>query len=248
MDIGEKRNISHDLSRFTKSLEYNNSKINLLGSAGLKSQQNHSDYDLFCNIEQKDFNQVLDILSKTKEDDNMFLIEIKFENSKRKVKCRDMSEFTQKKSLFEKMKITMIKLDFVAYISYKLVELSIIYSLKKDTIDVEKKLKEDSNLYKKEGDYYKALKREFSMLNMSRSNNDRLILLSKIFNSHFGGLYVIYSNLNAIKLMKDNYDDVRSKKIIKLNLIQLGIKEDKIDVVCRELKKLFNDEAKKYLE
>jgi hypothetical protein len=120
--------------------------------------------------------------------------------------------------------------------------------LKKDTIDVEKKLKEDITLYKKEGDYYKALKREFSMLNMSRSNNDRLILLSKFFNSHFGGLYVIYSNLKAIKLMKDNYDDVRSKKMVKLNLKQLGVKEDKIDVVCRELKKLFNDEAKKYLE
>jgi len=34
--------------------------------------------------------------------------------------------------------------------------------------------------------------------------------------------------------------------MIELNLKKLRVKEDKIDVVCRELKKLFNNEAKLY--
>ena len=102
--------------------------------------------------------------------------------------------------------------------------------------------------YKKGGNYYKSLKREFSMLLKTRNNEPRLIELSKFFNSHFGKLYVVYSNLEAIKLLKDNYDDKRAKKMIELNLKKLRVKEDKIDVVCRELKKLFNNEAKLYLK
>jgi len=251
MDISERRHI-HELNNFIKVLQYRDTRdthIQLLGSSALKSQQNYSDYDLFQNVKEKNFDTVLKILNKTEDDVNMYLIEIKFQNDKRKVKCEDIEEFIKQRKVFESMKMDMIKLDYVIYINYKLVELSIIYNLKHtndENDDIVKRLKQDIKDYKKERNYYKSLKREFSMLLKTRNDEPRLIELSKFFNSHFGKLYVVYSNLEAIKLLKDNYDDKRAKKMIELNLKKLRVKEDKIDVVCRELKKLFNNEAKLY--
>ena len=60
------------------------------------------------------------------------------------------------------MKLDMIKLDYVIYINYKLIELSIIYNLKHtndENDDIVKRLKQDIKDYKKEGNYYKSLKR-----------------------------------------------------------------------------------------
>ena len=254
MDINEKRTISNELKHFTDILQYGDSKIQLLGSGGLKSQQNFSDYDLFCHIPEVIYDTFVNILNRAEDDANMYLIEIKFQNTKTKIKCKDIEDFIMQKEIFENMKIDMVKFDFVTYVDYKLVELSIIYNYSKLKTNLEKKLKEDIKEYKKEGMYYKALKREFSLLNNKRKKKEgntleekRLLSLSKFFNSHFGGLYVVVSNLEAIKLMIKNYDDKRAKKMVQLNLKSLGVKQDKIDVVLKELKKLFNDEAKTYL-
>ena len=82
---------------------------------------------------------------------------------------------------------------------------------------------------------------------MNKTLEKRLLELSKFFNSKFGELYTIYSNLGAIKLMIENYDDARSKKMVKLNLQNIGVKEEDIDKVMKELEKLFNIEAERYL-
>ena len=101
MDISERRHIP-ELNNFIKVLQYGDTRdtidtidthIQLLGSSALKSQQNYSDYDLFCNVKEKNFDTVLEILNKTEDDVNMYLIEIKFQNDKRKVKCEDIEEF-----------------------------------------------------------------------------------------------------------------------------------------------------------
>lgn len=75
----------------------------------------------------------------------------------------------------------------------------------------------------------------------------KVVMLSKFFNSEFGKLYVIYNNLEAIKLMIENYDDIDAKKRIELNLKDIGVKQVNLEKTKRELSKLFNEEAKKYL-
>jgi Holliday junction resolvase len=155
MDISERRHIP-ELNNFIKVLHYGDTRdtidthIQLLGSSALKSQQNYSDYDLFCNVKEKNFDTVLEILNKTEDGVNMYLIEIKFQNDKRKVKCEDMEEFIKQRKVFESMKMDMIKLDYVIYINYKLVELSIIYNLKHtndENHEIVKRLKQDIKDY-----------------------------------------------------------------------------------------------------
>ena len=46
--------------------------------------------------------------------------------------------------------------------------------------------------------------------------------LTKFFNSEYGQIYKRLSNLDAIKLVADNYDDSTTKKIIRYNLKELG--------------------------
>jgi len=308
MDLNEKRKIDDELLDFVKELEYPENEedasplrdILLLGSSGLKSQENFSDYDLFTVIDKINIKNIIDILKRTEENENMYLIEIKFQRGNNKVKFRTLDELQKKYDEINDKKWDFVKLDFVIYIDYKLVELSIIYDTgdremtdkckkqlnkkigininemkdgvykskeqaiavaysqlyKKfpecNSFDLEQKLKDDIKDYKKDGKYYKALKREFSLLNYRYKQNKsmklekRLVELSKFFNSNFGKLYVIYSNLEAIKLMIDNYDDIGAKKRIKLNLKSLGIEEKDIEKVKDVLSEQFNSEAKLY--
>jgi hypothetical protein len=47
--------------------------------------------------------------------------------------------------------------------------------------------------------------------------------------------------------MIENYDDIDAKKRIELNLKDIGVKQVNLEKTKRELSKLFNEEAKKYL-
>ena len=53
MDINKKRLPSTDLQKLIKPLIFKNSRIELLGSAGLESQQYYSDYDLYSVVKER---------------------------------------------------------------------------------------------------------------------------------------------------------------------------------------------------
>jgi len=307
MDLNEKRKIENDLLEFVNYLEYDegddDGDILLLGSAGMKSQFYFSDYDLFVTIDKFDLKKIVDILKRTEDNEDMFLIEIKFQKGDKKIKFRTLEELQKKYDEIANEKFDFVKLDYVVYLGYRLIELSIIYDTgdksmsvkcekrlkkkigininemkngryqsKEQAIavsysqlfkeypecniedDLEDKLKIDIKDYKKEGKYYKALKRTFSLFNyrykMDTNNKileKKVLELSKFFNSEFGNLYVIYSNIEAIQLMMENYDDIRSKKMVELNLKNIGVKQENIEKVKNELSKMFNEEAKRYL-
>ena len=265
MDLNEKRKIENDLLEFVNYLEYDegddDGDILLLGSAGMKSQFYFSDYDLFVTIDKFDLKKIVEILKRTEDNEDMFLIEIKFQKGQKKIKFQSLEELQKKYDEIANEKFDFVKLDYVVYLGYRLIELSIIYDTEKKgedpngtDKDLEERLNDDIKEYKKEGMYYKALKRSFSLLNyrykMDTNNKileKKVLELSKFFNSEFGGLYSIYSNLEAIQLMIDNYDDIRSKKMVELNLKDIGVKQENIEKTKRELSKLFNTEAKKYL-
>lgn len=258
MDLNEKRKIEDDLLSFVELLEYepdgyepDDNDIFLLGSAGMASQQYFSDYDLYTTIDDFDLKKIENILKKTEDNPDMYLIEIKFQKGNRKIKFRTLEEL--KKREIEKIKWDFVKIDYIVYTDFRLIELSIIYDMNTPEDDLEKKLKKDIKEYKKEGMYYKALKREFSLLNYRyKQNKDdkklekRLLQLSKFFNSQFGKLYILYSNLDAIVLLKENYDDKDAKKRIEIKLKDIGIKDQDIYKMKAILKKQFNDEAKRY--
>ena len=266
MDLNEKRKIEDELLDFVEDLEYqeggnDDGDILLLGSAGMKSQEYFSDYDLFTTIDKFNLKKIVEILKRTEKNQNMYLIEVKFQRGNKKVKFKTLEELEKKYDEIADEKWDFIKCDFIIYIDYKLIELSIIYDTGKKgedpngtDEDLEERLNDDIKEYKKDGMYYKALKRTFSLLNyrykMDKNNKKlekKVVMLSKFFNSEFGKLYSIFSNLEAIKLMIENYDDIGAKKRIELNLKDIGVKEENLEKTKRELSKLFNEKAKIYL-
>ena len=84
MDVNQKRQPSSNLRRLIKPLIFKGNRIELLGSAGLQSQQYYSDYDLYSVIKQKltpdeAYKECMKILDNVEKDPNMFFIEYKIQ-------------------------------------------------------------------------------------------------------------------------------------------------------------------------
>lgn len=259
MDISQKRNIPQYLYTFIKTLKYNSNPILLLGTAGLESQQYYSDFDLFSKVSNKEspdkiYNRIMKIIHKMDSFNDTYFIELKLETSKSKKKFHTIEEIN--KVDFEKFHkdLDFIKLDYVIRVNNKFIELSIIYSFKKkldDDDELFKSISNDINELKKEGNYFKSLKRIFGIYNNKRvknklKNTTKYIYLSKFFNSEYGKLYADTANLKAIKLLLDHYDDKETIKRVLLNLKELEVEPDlkQIDDIIRENEQEYNSKAK----
>ena len=73
---------------------------------------------------------------------------------------------------------------------------------------------------KKENNYFKILKRMFSIYKL-QNDTHKIKMLNKIFNSDMGMTYKKISNLEAIKLVKEHYKDADTKKKIEINLLDI---------------------------
>ena len=110
-------------------------------------------------------------------------------------------------------------------------------------------LKEDIDELIKEKQYYKVLKRLFSLYRIDK-DYEKLLQLNEIFNSELGEKYKKISNLKTLSVIKDEYNDYSTHKKIIINLKALGensrVKnvENRADVLEEQL----NNEAKKIYE
>ena len=112
--------------------------------------------------------------------------------------------------------INYVKIDYVLWFDYHFKELSIIYIFNQTNFSVED-IKQDYEEFVKDGNNFKALKRLFSIYKIKK-NKIEAVKLTKFFNSKYGKLYEINSNLKTLLLIPD--DDVRKKinlKFLKLN-------------------------------
>lgn len=114
-----------------------------------------------------------------------------------------------------------MKLDMIYLLDGEYVELSEIYRLQingrknYDDANIVAELKKEVEKYKKEGNYYKVLKREFSLLKHQGKNKNRQIQLINLFNSNAGLLNNLINQLKIIQnvciqtFRKPKLDDVR---------------------------------------
>ena len=233
-------------------IEIKENVIVLLGSSGLSSQRYFSDFDLYSFIKEKPrintlYNYLNEILSYIKDKNNLWFIELKYENVKGdKIKTNTPS--INKKELEEMYKnLKIIKIDMIGLIDNRLKEISIIYEFKKSKNEKEKLL-EEIEVLEKEGEYYKMLKRLFSLFKLEGAKrNKELVYLTKVFNSELGRIYLETKNLEAIELFKEHYKDTNSRKIIEINLNDLGVQENEIKTRIRENKKILNSNGVKVL-
>ena len=231
MNILAKRiDIPDKINRVVKDLKINDNKIILLGSASLQSQQYFSDYDFYSSIVHKPdmdylFMNIQSILEKVRQEteDGIYFIEFKIEyKDGKKVKLNKND--TLKRSMINK-NIDMVKLDLIFYdeYEYEFIEVSILYDFKKVVKSPKKyvdNLKDEIDELKDEGSWYKILKRLFSVYRLEK-NTDKLLKLSEIFNSPLGEDYKKISNLKTLSILKDNYNDYKTHRLIDINLKKL---------------------------
>lgn len=239
--IQEKRKINSFVNDVVKKLKFKNYKINLAGSASLQSQRHFSDYDFNTTITRKYKPiTIYDEFIKILNHDDLYFIEFKIEYlDGTKKKIHDVSKL--KKNIFKN--INYIKIDYVLWFDYHFKELSIIYIFSNTKYGVDN-IKQDYEELIKEGNNYKALKRLFSIYKITK-NRIEAVKLTKFFNSKFGKLYELNSNLKTLLLIKD-VSELKQKIDINLKFLKLASDID----IQKEINKndlILNSEAEKYL-
>ena len=239
--IHEKRKLNSYIYDIVKKLKYKNYKINLAGSAKLQSQRYFSDYDFNTIIKRKYkpttiYNEFVRILANT----DLYFIEFKIEYlDGTKKKIHDISKL--KKNMLNN--INYVKIDYVLWFDYHFKELSIIYVFNQTKFNVDD-IKQDYEDFVSDGNNYKALKRLFSIYKITK-NKIEAVKLTKFFNSKYGKLYELNSNLKTLLLIKDVKE---FKQKIKINLKFLKLNPDvniNEEIVKNDL--ILNNEGKKYL-
>jgi hypothetical protein len=154
---------------------------------------------------------------------------------------------------------TIMKIDYVMLLNGLFTEISENYNItikgKSNEIDssFEEEMKEEIKKYKREGNLFKAYKREFSLLRYQDKNKKRQTQLIQLFNSEAGYVNRIIGNLKLILLMTEQtFRPVSAKDLImNLQIIKQQLSfsfEIKIKNFSREIDKICEQESWDKLE
>lgn len=248
MDILQLRPVSHfvdEIKQLIKILHLPNTPLQLKGSASLQSQRFFSDYDFFSNVPYysvadawKLFNE---IRQKLLEKPDVYLIEIKLQD-KNGHKERFYKDTPLSREIWNRMysDLDIIKFDLVDRISGIFTSVSCIYSFTKEPMtkkDYIKSLQDEIKELKKEGMWFKVLKRQFAIYK-AEGDKKKLISLSAVFNSPLGMAYQTIANIDAIFEVLEHYSDEDTMKKIELNIKDIRLKD--IPSLKKERKKLYS--------
>jgi len=257
MDVLEPKQrgeLADEVKFLLKILKFGSKSVELKGSSSLKSQRYFSDYDFFVSIKKPTakvaYKNLFSILENIWGDERLYFIELKLQTKDgKKVRYypEDKPEFTVDELTEVWGSIDFVKIDLVAYFDYRFIDVSVIYSFtdkkptKEEYIDG---LKADIKELKKEGRYYKVLKRLFNIYKVE-GEKDKLLMLSKFFNSDAGLFYRKISNNEAINTVLEHYLDDTTGKRVEINRRQLGdVGADDETRINREAKKLYSSITK----
>jgi hypothetical protein len=140
----------------------------------------------------------------------------------------------------------IIKLDCVAYLNGRFEEVTEVYVLKGKSSTVPPKknliteLKKSQSEYLEEGNYWKALKRQFSIL-IAENNHQKSSALLRFFNSPIGILAKSVSELDTILMVLEqsfkppNLEEVKNNlQLVKWRLSNINsLYSRRIDGICR---------------
>lgn len=203
-----------EIKKLFNLLKFSDRLPDVMGSSSLISQKYFGDYDLFSYIGFPSmdlvYNRMSQILESIIQSKEYYFIEFKIQGTNGKKFRWFYNETFLKNQFFDivsDVKIDFMKIDLIAYIDYKFIEVSSIYKLDLQPVDMidENKhnkeqlisIREDLIELKKEKKYFKILKRIYSI---AKINSDSKLMndLTKFFNSDVGEMYSDYSNIEAI--------------------------------------------------
>ena len=159
----------------------------------------------------------------------------------------------------------LYKLDFFKYMNNSnFLEFSIIYDLRNSkgeklnnvSYDTKDTLKNDIKKYMTEGQYFKVLKRKFSLLRYEyayekKNNKAKLIVLSKVLNSNLGNLYQVKAIIENLLFLIENFNNLNKDRINKsvddlinkLSYVSLKQFVKKEEAIIDELKMMLNGKS-----
>jgi hypothetical protein len=195
------------------------SKVNIVGSANVKRNLYYSDYDLFQKVQGKSeqliYNHFKAIFNIIKSSSNVVISDFKLgEDDKGDALRWDYNDIMKGEnggvSFKEALKMkSIIKLDIIVYLNGRFIEISEVYNVYLDgksnmNYSKEEMLKNITEDYKdlvNDGNYFKALKRMYSIIELNDENDSRLNILIDYFNQPIGLLYRCKSDLETINII-----------------------------------------------
>jgi hypothetical protein len=172
---------------------------------------------------------------------------------------------------------SMIKIDIITVINSRIIEISEVYSIiingkTNSKSSTKNEIKNDIIIEYKDkirnGDYFKSLKKVYSIIRLENENDGRLLILDKYLNSEIGLLYRIKSDLETIILIINRGKKFETDVIIQsLNLMNeqlsnydveniietiLKTKREKMEkIIVKQvdiIKSVLNIDAKKFID
>lgn len=250
-----------------KALSWKPNVLNLVGTGGLKAQQNFAaDYDFVSKVakwtEDSAFDSIQQILQNIDEVPYLFFIELKIQNKDgSKVKMFKIEDFNKEsfQVAFDEENVDYVKIDGVVDLDCVFKEVSALYFLSKAPLDNQKyqlELLKDAKEKYTDGKPYKALKRMF----MAEKLQDRLghpvdmeliRNITDFFNSEVGKLYEKMNQIDAALIFHDKYNgpnDMRRLDRFISNIGLSGINVLQLPQVSKEYNKIIQREALKFFK
>jgi hypothetical protein len=258
-DILEKKYPTTEIRKTREILQFKNTTIELVGTGALKSQLYPADYDFIVknigiNTQESIYKEFKRILDDINNYHLLTFIEFKIHRiNNSKYKINKIEDFDEKTFLRQSYNVLFYKIDLIINIDNKNIfkEVSCIYMVKNARSE-EQKLKDTTNIYEAslrndmkelydEGKYYKALKR-YLMICKIHNDIKPIEIITDLFNSNYGKLYMIKSELEASNILLEhikkydnsNYDMVKKR-------VELYLKNKNINIKIKDIKKLIDD-------
>jgi hypothetical protein len=248
MDITQKRQVNEEQRIFVNAVRWDEgTPIEFLGTGSQQAQLYPSDIDLFSAVKDADvdandpadmYRHVQSIFDRAEDAGDMFFIEFKLQNVDGSKQKWYNTDFDEEELVAAATNVDFLKVDYVVFLrgSNLFTELSSIYSFSPMPAvrTLVRKIGADFAHYFQEGKVYKSLKRMYSIYKL-QDKKEKLVRLSSLFNSKTGFKYSLSSNLKAIELLLEHYDDLAIQDLVKANLRNL---EKTIGVNIRSSKQM----------
>jgi hypothetical protein len=252
-------------------------KYKILGSASLRSTLYVNDYDLheyFKSNSSNALNRITQHFKKlfkdTYKDSSKWIIDFKvgidpYGETEEERKLRwDRHDIARSYKILKNgskkyfkdciLDPTIMKIDYVLLLNGQFIEISENYNItikghsNKIDSSFKNEIIEEIKKYKKEGNLFKAYKREFSLLRRENKDKNRQTQLIQLFNSEAGYINKIINNLKLILLMiEQTFRPVLVKNLVmNLQIIKQQLSftfEIKIKDFSREINRICEQES-----
>lgn len=225
----EKKQLSEyddEVKKLFSYFKFKDQELVLNGSYSSRNMVYYGDLDFVTQVDKSNdlYNDLKQIFTRLFNDHNNYFIELKLQmKDDQKIKIKLFNDFLKEDVITKHLdNLKFVKIDIVAYFDGYFKEASCIYNIGDasnytDADEFKNDLKKDIAELKKDKNYFKMLKRMYSIARIEDDTKAKNMLTS-FFNGEAGEMYYHISTLKAIDLLVTSpefksYPDSRKEDI-----------------------------------